>query len=424
MTTPADICPVQQLNRDCYCVSLQPGAIESVLRQDAAHADIVDLIEERCPHLFSATPVFIAAAQLEQLNRFIRAVESVVAMPSYREAVLAGAAPIARHDPGPAHGVFFGYDFHIHADGFGLIEINTNAGGAMLNAVLARAQHACCAPMETMLRLHGDADQFEAEIVAMFRNEWAMRNGRPLATVAIVDERPQEQYLYAEFLLFQRLFEKHGIKAVIADPSELHWTGTDLRHGDMALDLVYNRLTDFMLAAPSSAALRSAYEADALVLTPHPQAHALYANKHNLTLLSDAAWLRGIGVDEAVIDILAMAIPRAERVHPGNAERLWSERRKLFFKPLEGYGSRAIYRGDKLTRRVWEEILSSDYIAQDLVAPGERAGGSADQPESMKFDVRAFVYQGRIQWTAARLYRGQTTNFRTPGGGFAPVYPL
>jgi hypothetical protein len=27
-----------------------------------------------------------------------------------------------------------------------------------------------------------------------------------------------------------------------------------------------------------------------------------------------------------------------------------------------------------------------------------------------------------VQWIAARLYQGQTTNFRTPGGGFAPVY--
>jgi hypothetical protein len=25
---------------------------------------------------------------------------------------------------------------------------------------------------------------------------------------------------------------------------------------------------------------------------------------------------------------------------------------------------------------------------------------------------------------AARMYQGQTTNFRTPGGGFAPVYSL
>ena len=40
----------------------------------------------------------------------------------------------------------------------------------------------------------------------------------------------------------------------------------------------------------------------------------------------------------------------------------------------------------------------------------------------MKFDLRAYTYDGAVQWVAARLYRGQTTNFRTPGGGFAPVY--
>ena len=33
-------------------------------------------------------------------------------------------------------------------DGPRLIEVNTNAGGAFLNALLARAQHACCAVME------------------------------------------------------------------------------------------------------------------------------------------------------------------------------------------------------------------------------------------------------------------------------------
>ena len=29
---------------------------------------------------------------------------------------------------------------------------------------------------------------------------------------------------------------------------------------------------------------------------------------------------------------------------------------------------------------------------------------------------------GELQFVAARLYMGQTTNFRTPGGGFAPVF--
>ncbi len=42
----------------------------------------------------------------------------------------------------------------------------------------------------------------------------------------------------------------------------------------------------------------------------------------------------------------------------------------------------------------------------------------------MKFDLRDYAYDGEVQWVAARLYQGQTTNFRTPGGGFAPVYSL
>jgi hypothetical protein len=37
-------------------------------------------------------------------------------------------------------------------------------------------------------------------------------------------------------------------------------------------------------------------------------------------------------------------------------------------------------------------------------------------------DVRGYTYDGRVQLMAARLYRGQATNFRTAGGGFAPVY--
>ena len=42
--------------------------------------------------------------------------------------------------------------------------------------------------------------------------------------------------------------------------------------------------------------------------------------------------------------------------------------------------------------------------------------------QALKFDLRAYTYAGDVMWMAARLYQGQTTNFRTPGGGFAPVY--
>jgi len=32
-----------------------------------------------------------------------------------------------------------------------------------------------------------------------------------------------------------------------------------------------------------------------------------------------------------------------------------------------------------------------------------------------------YTFDGTILLSAARLYQGQTTNMRTPGGGFAPV---
>lgn len=42
-------------------------------------------------------------------------------------------------------------------------------------------------------------------------------------------------------------------------------------------------------------------------------------------------------------------------------------------------------------------------------------------PARLKVDVRAYTYDGQILLLAARVYAGQTTNFRTPGGGFAAV---
>ena len=36
----------------------------------------------------------------------------------------------------------------------------------------------------------------------------------------------------------------------------------------------------------------------------------------------------------------------------------------------------------------------------------------------MKADFRCYCYNGKIQLVAARLYQGQTTNFRTENGGF------
>ena len=193
-------------------------------------------------------------------------------------------------------------------------------------------------------------------------------------------------------------------------------------HAGEPVDLIYNRLTDFALDATVNADLRAVFEAGGVVLTPHPHAHALYADKRNLMLLSDAAALRDLGVAEETQRNLLAGVPLTVAVSPEQAGRFWSERKRWFFKPPAGFGSRAAYRGDKLTKRVFEEILHGGYIAQEIAPPSEHLVMVGDGEQRMKADIRCFVYDRRIQLVAARLYQGQTTNFRTPGGGFAPVF--
>ncbi len=431
MTQPPPPCdlplaPARQLaetlNSRCRCLTLDETALAQGLATAVDDPGVLEALRRSHPHLFSATAVFAAPADIERMRVVIEAVERVVALPAFRERALAWAPPSARFDPG-TRGVFLGYDFHLGPDGPKLIEINTNAGGGLLNAVLARAQRACCREIEDMMGMPTDPHGIEDAFIEMFHAEWRLARGdRPLETIAIVDDDPAGQFLYPEFRLFEALFRRHGIRTVIADASELMVCHGNLWHEETRLDLVYNRLTDFALAAPAHTALREAYLNNTVVVTPHPRAHALYADKRNLSLLTDEAFLRSLGLPAETVAILLNGIPRTVIVTPEQAEAFWSARKQWFFKPAAGYGSKAAYRGDKLTKRVFAEILKGGYVAQAQADPGERCLTPSESGEMLKFDIRNFVYDGRVQLLAARLYRGQTTNFRTAGGGFAPVF--
>jgi hypothetical protein len=409
-----------RLNKDCYCIGIDVDTLREQLEQELQAIGIARPIVASHPHLFSSLPVFLAQSQALQMQRLIAAVEDAVRSQQYQRAVLDYAPAIARHEP-KARGVFLGYDFHIGDDGARLIEINTNAGGAMLNAIIGKAQRACCPEVRAVLTGQPNCNEVENRFVEMFRNEWRLARGNmPLTTIAIIDNDPAAQYLYPEFLLFQRLFAARGVNAIITDPGKLAHRDGALWDGEQRIDLAYNRLTDFYFDDSAHAALRTAYLADAAVITPHPRAHALYANKRNLTLLSDAALLRSWGIAEPTIAALLEMIPTTVRVTPERADELWEQRKRWFFKPESGFGSRGSYRGDKLTKKVFAEILQRAYIAQQIVAPSERYIQDTDTP--LKIDIRNYVYDAQLQLIAARLYQGQTTNFRTPGGGFAPVY--
>jgi len=410
-----------RFNRDCECVGADVPALQRRLDLTLGEAGINGSIVDSHPHLFSATPVFLAREHARQMQRVITAVGAVAALPAYREEVLGHAPAIARKAPLNL-GVFFGFDFHIAADGAKLIEINTNAGGALLNIEMRRELQACCEPAAAYLGGEPDADSLEEAVVDMFLNEWRLARGvGSPETIAIVDDSPQAQYLFPEFLLIQKLFAARGVRALIVDASDLVIESGALCARGQRIDLVYNRSTDFYFAEPAHAALAEAHARDAAVITPHPHAHALFANKRNLVTLSDADSLRAMGASPADIEALMESVPASRRVTGPEALR-WEDRKQWFFKPATGFGSRGTYRGDKITRRVFDEVMRGDYIAQRISPPSERWRAASQQ--SFKLDVRSFAYDGKTQLLAARLYQGQTTNFRSAGGGFAPVYLL
>ena len=413
---------IEALNRSCHCLSLDEDALRGGLEADLGRRGLSRAMVETHPHLFASVPMFVSRAHVESMARVIAALEAVVATPHFRRAALAWAPAIAGFDPG-SRGGLLGVDFHLAAGGPQLIEINTNSGGALLNAVLGRAHRSCCANAARLAMAPMEADAIEQALFDGFMMEWrAQRRDAPLRSVAIVDVAPERQYLYPEFLLYRQLFSRHGIEVTICDPCALAREDGRLWNGSQPIDFVYNRLTDFALEQPGHEALKGAYLALEVVVSPHPRAHALYADKRNLTLLCDAAFLRATGVADDAASTLLAAIPRTEIMTAGNRDAMWAKRRDLFFKPAAGYGSKAAYRGDKLTRRVWDEMAAGAFVAQALVAPSERHVADPPAARPLKADVRNYAYAGVVKLVAARLYQGQTTNFRTPGGGFAPVF--
>nr|MBA2320341.1 hypothetical protein [Deltaproteobacteria bacterium] len=245
------------LNRDCDCVRPVPGwAAKGLPAEGPASPPALGLT---APHLFADVPLFADATDLDAIRGFVHAVDAAAALTRER-------------------GALMGFDFHLTPEGPRLIEINTNAGGALLAVRTLDAV------------TPGDATAvFEAKVADMFRAEWeaAGKPGGRLRSVAILDQDPAMQFLFPEFLLYSEIFARSGIEPVICAPGELVFDGTFLWARGQRVELVYNRWTDFALATAEAAPLRAAWQAGAIALTPNPDIHAALSDKRRLVELSE-----------------------------------------------------------------------------------------------------------------------------------------
>jgi hypothetical protein len=362
------------------------------------------------------TIIGLGASHFAAIARSVALLDAIAHSADYQAEVDAGADPLVRFEPGN-HGVFMAYDFHLTAEGPRLIEINTNAGGAILNGLHTAA---LCDPVKLACMCTDllPVETIQARIVRQFISEFRAARGveAVLQSVVIADDRPTEQFLYPEFELIAKLLTEAGVHAEIRDTADV------LRAGEAPPDLVYLRDTDFTLATPRTRALREAYLAGDVVVTPAPREHHLLANKRRLALFSSRAALTRFGVAPDDAAFLSGVVPETVLLADLGVARAWDERRNWVFKPCAAYGSKAVYRGDKISRKKLDEIVGEPgYLAQRRVEPGEIDVETLDGPRAMKFDVRAYAYRGEVLLLGARVYQGQVTNLRSPGGGFSAI---
>lgn len=312
-------------------------------------------------------------------------------------------------------GVFMSYDFHLSEEQPKLIEVNVNAGGIFIAHQLALYAKCCCSDKHPT-----NLADFEQKIIAMFKNEYALKGrGGALKTMVIIDENPESQFLYPDFQLCKALLKKNGIQTFILDPSKLRVKGNKVFYQEYEIDLIYNRLTDFYFERAEHTHLKKIYDENLAVITPSPQDHSVFAQKSSLALMNDESFISTL-INRKDYEKLKNFLLSTYTLQETDNETLWEKRKKLFFKPLGGFGSKGAYHGKGITKKTWETIKNAPYIAQEFAPAGKRSLENQD----FKYDLRVYTYQGDILLITARLYQGQTTNFRTEGGGFSAVLVL
>lgn len=299
-------------------------------------------------------------------------------------------------------GVCTSFDFHVTEDQVGLIEVNTNASLTLIYYALER--------------FHGIQSE-PKDLIEDFLNEHHLSGAEGPPQVAIVDENIDEQKMRVEFYLFQEELQRAGAKAEVVDLSQLTWSESQKKlsspHG--SFNYVYNRHTDFYFAKEESRALLSAYKSGAVTVSPNPYNYEQLANKKILCELTEE--LEQSTLNEESQQALGEILLPTYWAHQMSPEELWKRRKEFFFKPAASFGSKGVYRGKSISRKVFQAIQEGEYIAQKILPPAVTKTDHGD----FKYDLRVVTYGSQIIVCGARLYAGQLTNFRTLGGGAACV---
>ena len=414
---------------------------------------------------FYSDPVELPFSALSNLQSLIKSLFQLKQQKSYQASLPPPPHP-AIQEPLRQDSVLMGYDFHLSKLRPRLIEVNTNASGFLLN--YSRAYFEGLIPsdedplrslqssFESEWRKFKEWQKFKqskeenrAESRAGDRTGdrgsdrgwdreknrgWGREKNReenrgenrrgveellsflpPPKKTVLIDEKPFQQPMLLEFFMFKDFFQQMGWPSFeICDSSSLKTDDRGFLFTEKGeqVDFVYNRTTDFYFERHPH--LLKAFRLASSAISPQPREYWLLADKCRLCDWSGSSTPELKERLKGQEFILPFSTPLNET----NREEFWKNRKKYFFKIPRGYGGKQVYRGAGLTRKTFERMCASMGIVQEYIPPSKL---EFKDGKPWKIDFRAYVYEDKIQQLCARAYRGQVTNFKEEGSGFAPV---
>jgi hypothetical protein len=353
-------------------------------------------------NLISPFTVELPKAVLEQAEKIVNDIFAMRELPEYQAKYADDLTARGIKDPGNKS-IAMSYDFHVDENqNLRLIEINTNASFLALGYQLYQSKN-IAAPVQEY-----SPEEMRADILEELRLQ-GHKIEKP--RVAIIDDKPEEQRLFVEFLVYDELFKSWGWDSKILDYRETF--------KNFSPDFIYNRHTDFFLTDETSKDLEKAFSDRTACVSPNPYEYFLLADKQRMIDWHKEGFLDSLPLSEDQKATIRQATPQATELKASNSEELWATRKKYFFKPKNAFGSKLSYKGASISRKHYDDLINQDIMAQEFIPAPEMTFETPEGPQKFKYDLRCYAYKGRLQLIVARIYQGQVTNLKTTYGGFA-----
>jgi glutathionylspermidine synthase len=295
---------------------------------------------------------------------------------------------------------------------FKFCELNTDGSSAMnedntLGRILLKTEALKAFGEEFRLENRELIDNWVIGSLRLYRR-WKGEDHKP--NVAIVDF--VESGTSAEFLEFQKAYERAGLTCIIADPRDLEYRDGALYKDMFRIDLIYRRIVTFELIQKSKEIPEfiRAYMNDAMCTIGTVRSQVIH-NKLFFKMLHEQETLQFLTEEER--DFVKEHIPFTGVL--GGAESVLNEvivrKNKYIIKPMDMNASQGVFVGRDLADDEWKDKVSKafgkDYLYQEFIVPPQReflvAEESGFRTELFKSIVGLFVYNESYSGMYTRL---------------------